>query len=71
MNYKQEIINNFEKKINEEIENLHNIPDKHEQFCKLDTLYKIYKYLVHFDELEPILEEHFEEKRKKDKWEER
>ena len=71
MNYKKEMINKFEKLINKEIDDLDKIADPHDRFIALDTLYKIYKYLVHFDELEPVLEEHFEEKRKKDKWEER
>lgn len=69
MDHKQEIINNFEKKVKEEIENIDNVTDDHEKFCKLDTLYKIHKYLSNFDEVEPVLKKFFEEKAQKDKWE--
>ena len=69
MGYKQEIINSFEEKVKEEIENLDSIADDHEKFLRLDTLFKIHKYLVNFDELEPVLEEFFEKKKNIDKWE--
>lgn len=69
MDNKQEIINKFETLLSEELEELDNITDKQERNAKMDTLYKIYKFLTNFDEVEPVLKKFFEEKAQKDKWE--
>lgn len=69
MDQKKEIITKFEEKVKEEIENLDNIDNEKERYIRLDTLYKIHKYLVNFDELEPVLNKFFEDRKNKEKWE--
>ena len=71
MNYKKEMILRIEKVISEEMDKLDEIVDPHDRFIALDTLFKVHKYLINFDDLEPVLDEYFKEKHKKDKWEER
>lgn len=71
MSEKEKVIKKFEELVNKEIENLDKIVDDHDKFIRLDTLYKIFKYLKYFDELESVINKYFEEKRSKDKWKER
>ena len=71
MNPKQEIINKFERLIKVELEKAGDIEDKEEKKIKLDTLYKINKYVANFDELEPVLNKYFYDKKRREKWEER
>lgn len=71
MNPKQEMILKFEKYVDNEIKELDKIVDPHDRFIALDTLHRIHLYLKNFDELTPVLDEHFENKRRKEKWGER
>ena len=71
MNPKQAIIEKFEKIILDELNKIKEIPSLDNRLLTTETLFQIYKYLKNFDELKPILDKYFEEKHKKEKWEEK
>lgn len=45
--------------------------DENAKLNKMTEIYRITKIIDNFDELEPTMQEFFEEKKKKQKWEER
>lgn len=68
MNYKQKMIKEFEKIINKKSEEVKKIKNKDEKLYKIDTLYKMHKVFTHYEELEPMFEQFFNEKAKKDRF---
>ena len=68
MEHDQQTIEKFSELINEELKGLENIEDKNERLKKLNTLYKIHKFLKYFDELEPIIDKYLLKKSEKDKY---
>lgn len=71
MNPKQAIIKKFKKIILDELNEIKKVPNLDDRLLTAETLFQIYKYLKHFDELKPILDKYFEENHKKEKWEEK
>lgn len=68
MNYREKLINDFEKKIDKELDKIGKIENKEEKMYKLDVLYKMHKVLSNYEELEPLFIEYFEDKTRKDKF---
>ena len=68
MNYREKLINDFEKKIGKELDKIGKIENKEEKMYKLDVLYKMHKVFMNYEELEPLLVEFFEKKAQKDKF---
>ena len=54
--YEQEIINELHLKIGEMLDSLKTIEDADEYATKLGTIFKVYKYLKYFDEVEPEID---------------
>ena len=69
-------MNKSEKQVRDEIyktlkiefDKLEKYKNKNEKIDKLQMLYRINKYLENYDELTPVLEEYFEKKHNKEKW---
>lgn len=70
-------MNKSEKQVRDEIyktlkiefDKLEKCKNKNEKIDKLQMLYRINKYLENYDELIPVLDEYFENKRNKEKFE--
>lgn len=68
MNYKQKMIKEFEKHISNELAKVVEIENQDEKLYKMDTLYKMHKVFTHYEELEPMFEQFFMEKARKDRF---
>lgn len=64
MNPKEEIINNFEKTVEEELKKLDDVESKEEQIQKFDVIFNMHKILSNYDELKPVLTEFFNKKKR-------
>ena len=71
MNPKQAIIEKFEKKILDELNEIKRIPNLDDRLLTAEVLFKIHKYLKNFDELEPVLNEYFKKDANEKKWEQK
>ena len=64
MNPKEEILQKFEKVVEEELKDLDNIESKEEQIQKFDVIFNMHKILSNYDELKPVLTEFFNKKKR-------
>lgn len=64
MNYKEKLITKFEKVISKELDKVSKIENKEERMYKLEVLYKVHQVLTNFNEIEPVIKKHFDNKSK-------
>lgn len=67
MNYKQKLLKEFEETITKKLREVNEIQNEYERAYKLETLYKMHKFFLHYEELEPIIEKYHIKNMKKQK----
>lgn len=64
MNPKEETIQMLEQTLQEELKKIDNLKSKEEQIQKFNVIYNMHKIFSNYDELEPVLTDFFDKKRR-------